>query len=92
MISTTQVHGHDDVQEVIVPDGLEDAGRGFDIGLEDHVGGLDHVEHLAQEADVEGDQQTATLDGGIDHGLVEAGLLGLAGDLHRAGLVVCRRG
>ena len=54
-------------------------------GLQRHVGRFDHFQHLAQVLDVEGDQQPHAVDGGRHHRLVRAGLLGLGGDLHRAG-------
>ncbi len=85
---TTQVHGHDDMQEVVLASRAEDTGGGFNVRFEDHVGCFDHVQDLTQEAHVEGDEQGVALDIGVDHGLVETGLLGLPGDLNRPGLVI----
>jgi len=51
------------------------------VGLQNHVGGLNHFEHLAQEAHIEGNQQWRAVNGGVHHHLGGAGLLGAGGDL-----------
>lgn len=52
----SQMHGHDDVQEVILSYWAEDAWSRLDVRLEDHVGSLDHIQDLTKEAHVEGDE------------------------------------
>ena len=55
----------------------KNTGGSFNVRFQDHIGGFHHIQHLAQEAHVEGDQQGGALDVGVDHRLVETGFFRL---------------
>lgn len=51
------IHRHDDVLEAIIANGAEHAGGVGGVGLKQHVSGLDDLQRLTQEANVERNQE-----------------------------------
>ena len=56
LFDTSYMHGHDDMQEVVVSHGLDDAGGIGCRRLQRNVGRADHFQGLAQELDIKGNQ------------------------------------
>lgn len=81
----SEVHGHDDVDEIIVAHWFDDAGFHGGGSFQSDLGGVDDAENVVHIFDVKGDLDGLAIYAGIDLGYIVAGFGAGGGDDGMAG-------